>query len=199
MSPITRVCIATDQDREAVYRLRHDIYAKELQQVPENAEGRLTDGVDAYNVFLAAYRDPELVGFVSVTPPGGGPYAVEKYYPRERWPFPCDDGVFESRLLGVRADHRGQELLVTLVYAAFRYAEVRGARRLISNAHPRMIPFYSLAGLEPTGLRARAGALELELMSATVPRVRQAMARLEPLLRGIAAGVQWELDFPFLG
>ena len=38
-----QVAVATQHDRDAIYRLRHRVYAAELGQHPENSEGRLTD------------------------------------------------------------------------------------------------------------------------------------------------------------
>src|SRR5690349_8007437 len=97
-----RVCIrlATAQDREAIYRLRHLVYARELGQHPENAAGRLTDPLDAFNLYLVAALADTVAGFVSVTPPGRS-YSIDKYLPRDRLPFPCDDGLYEVRLLTV--------------------------------------------------------------------------------------------------
>jgi hypothetical protein len=193
---VYRLRVASDEAREAIYRLRHEVYATELKQYPEDPSGRLTDSVDAYNTYIEAIRGDELVGFVSVTPAGAGRYAVEKYYPRSIWPFDAG-GVFETRLIAVRADHRGESLLlIALAYAAFRWARHHGAQRLITNAHRRMKAFYTLSGMTSTGLVARAGELDLELMTGTVEAIQSAMHRLAPMLRDAAALVQWEIGIP---
>jgi hypothetical protein len=41
----TRIALATTRDRDAIYRLRHDVFACELAQHAENAERRLTDAL----------------------------------------------------------------------------------------------------------------------------------------------------------
>ena len=46
--------IAGEAEREEIYRLRHAIYARELGQHPVNAAGRITDPLDAYNVYIVA-------------------------------------------------------------------------------------------------------------------------------------------------
>jgi hypothetical protein len=184
-----RFALARDADRDRIYELRHAIYATELRQHPEQPSRRLCDAIDAYNDYIAAWSGDELIGFVSVTPPPG-PFAVEKYGPRSAWPFAVTDGTYETRLLAVRADHRGGNLVVALAYAAFRWAVYRGADRIITNAHARMLGFYTLAGLERTGIRARAGELELELMTATRERIEAAMQRLVPALDDVDA--VWE-------
>lgn len=83
--------MARDADRELVYSSRHEVYARELGQHPVNAAGRLVDPLDAFNTYLVATLRGEIVGYVSVTPPGYGRYSVEKYIARDRLPFPVDD------------------------------------------------------------------------------------------------------------
>src|SRR5581483_12381039 len=97
-APRTRIALATAQDRAAIYRLRHAVYASELRQHAENAEGRLTDPLDAFNVYLVAKLGNSVAGFISITPPGRA-LSIDKYLPRDALPFPCDDGLYEVRLL----------------------------------------------------------------------------------------------------
>ena len=103
--------IARGKDRDAIYRMRHDIYAEELGQHTRNTTGRLTDGLDERNVYFVARKGSEIAGFVSVTPPGLGSYSVEKYVPREDLPIAFGDGLYEVRLLTVRPSHRGASSL----------------------------------------------------------------------------------------
>jgi len=67
-----RIDRATDLDRRTIYGLRHRVYALELGQHAARPEAELTDSIDARNDYLTASVDDELVGFVSLTPPGGG-------------------------------------------------------------------------------------------------------------------------------
>ena len=46
--------LATATDREQIYRLRHDIYGRELGQHAVNGDGRLSDALDEFNVYLVA-------------------------------------------------------------------------------------------------------------------------------------------------
>src|SRR6202162_966354 len=113
-----RIGPASDQDRAAIYRLRHQVYARELHQHAENAEERLTDALDSFNDYITASLDGEVVGFVSLTPPGHGRYSIDKYVAREELPFPLDDRLYEVRLLTVAALHRGRPIAGLLMYAA---------------------------------------------------------------------------------
>jgi hypothetical protein len=46
--------LAEKVDRETIYRMRHEVYAGELFQHPENIFGKLTDALDDYNIYIVA-------------------------------------------------------------------------------------------------------------------------------------------------
>ena len=62
---MTVLTLADARDREEIYRIRHEVYATELGQHPENAAGRLTDSLDAVNTYLVAKRAGVVLGFRS--------------------------------------------------------------------------------------------------------------------------------------
>ena len=70
----TRISIADDSDKESIYALRHEVYAEELRQHSMTRNGMLSDSLDAFNKYIVAKIDGQLVGFVSITPPGFGRY-----------------------------------------------------------------------------------------------------------------------------
>src|SRR5258706_10998770 len=110
--------VATPRDREAIARLRHDVYARELRQHAPNGAERLGDAIDAWNVVLTATAGREIAGFISLTPPGRPAYSIDKYFPRDALPFAIDDRLYEVRLLTGMKPHRGRELALLLRYAA---------------------------------------------------------------------------------
>src|ERR1700751_4778410 len=61
--------VATHTDREAIYRLRHEVYARELGQHAANQAAKLKDALDAWNIYLIARQGSQIAGFISVTPP----------------------------------------------------------------------------------------------------------------------------------
>ena len=89
------IALADDRDRDEIARLRHEVYAHELGQHAANPAGRLRDPLDDYNVMLVARADGQIAGFISVTPPGRGPFSIDKYFARGALPF-----VFDERTLG---------------------------------------------------------------------------------------------------
>ena len=60
---------ATALDREDIYCIRHDVYARELGQHPVNGAGRLRDALDDHNHYVVAKINGVVVGFISITPP----------------------------------------------------------------------------------------------------------------------------------
>ncbi|MBW8875099.1 MAG: aminotransferase class I/II-fold pyridoxal phosphate-dependent enzyme [Acidobacteria bacterium] len=195
--PRLRLALASGDDREAIYRLRHAVYAAELGQHSTNPEGRLRDGLDDCNEYVVATEGGELAGFVSLTPPGGASYSIDKYFAREDVPVAFDDGLWEVRLLTVPPGRRGRALAFLLMYAAFRRVESRGGARIVAIGRRELLGFYRKAGLRPLGPRAQAGRVTYELMTATLAGLRTAAVRFEPLLHRLRRTLDWELDVPF--
>jgi len=191
-----RIDRATDLDRRTIYGLRHRVYALELGQHAARPEAELTDSIDARNDYLTASVDDELVGFVSLTPPGGR-YSIDKYIAREDLPFPIDSGLWEVRLLTVLDPWRGGPAAALLMYAALRHIESQGGARIVAIGRREIRDFYMKAGLKPLGRRFRAGSVTYELMSAPVIELREAVEKQAMLLRRLGDRVDWRLPVPF--
>ena len=71
--------LADQRDRESIYAIRHQVYARELRQHSENAAGLLSDKLDEVNAYVVAKRSGEIAGFVAVTPPSEHGYSLDKY------------------------------------------------------------------------------------------------------------------------
>lgn len=104
--PPISLCVADERDRECIYALRHQVYARELGQHMENEAGRLSDALDAVNVYLVARVAGEIAGFVSITPPSEVGYSIDKYFARDSVPLVFDHGLYEVRLLTVVSARR---------------------------------------------------------------------------------------------
>src|ERR1051325_2994880 len=115
--------IASQDDREEIYGIRHSVYGEELGQHAVNRAGRLSDALDDWNIYLTAKVDGAIAGFISVTPAGCPSYSIDKYVPRPSWPFPFDNALFEIRLLTVIKSRRGSDCAFLLMYAALRWIE----------------------------------------------------------------------------
>jgi histidinol-phosphate/aromatic aminotransferase/cobyric acid decarboxylase-like protein/predicted GNAT family N-acyltransferase len=184
-------------DREAIYRIRHDVYAAELGQHAVSAEGRLNDPLDESNVYLTAAQGAEVIGFVSITPPWAGRYSIDKYLDRRRWPELCDErGLFEVRLLTVQPEHRGSHAVMLLMYAALRWISSRGGRRVVAIGRAEVLALYERAGFVRLGHRFQSGAVTFELITATVAAGEAAALPYVPVLRQAIS--LWSLDTPMI-
>ena len=187
--------LADDQDRGAIYRLRHDIYAEELHQHAANETHTLMDALDISNLYIVAYAGQELAGFISITPPEAPAFSIEKYISREQLPFARGADLFEARLLTVRPQHRGTIVATALMYAALRHVVTNGGTRIVGIGRREVLPVYRKVGFETLGREVQSGAVTFDLMSATTEQLR---TRLTPSwLARAEREVNWQLPFSF--
>ncbi len=191
-----RMAHASHADRNQIYALRHSVYATELGQHHENADGRLTDALDAHNDYLCVWQGEGLAGFVSITPPGAA-YSMDKYLASDEWPFSRDGHLYEVRLLTVMPEARRREIAMLLMYGALRWIEARGGTRVMAIGRREVMGMYEKAGLEPIGRSVVSGAVTFDVMTATIARLRERATHYEPMIGRIAATTSWELDIDF--
>ncbi|MEQ1693568.1 MAG: GNAT family N-acetyltransferase, partial [Gemmatimonas sp.] len=190
-----RLCVATDADRPSIYRLRHDVFARELRQHGVNVEEQLVDPLDASNVYLLVKADDELVGHISVTPPGAHGYSIDKYVRREQLPFAVDDGTYEVRLLTVRDHHRGSPVALLLMLASLEWVAAIGGTRIMALGRREVLPFYQKAGLRTTGLQVQAGAVTFEVITATIEQLKVvAQNARRTLAERVRLSAEWDPD-----
>jgi histidinol-phosphate/aromatic aminotransferase/cobyric acid decarboxylase-like protein/GNAT superfamily N-acetyltransferase len=189
--------IADERDREAIHRIRHEVYARELGQHHVNPTGRLRDALDDWNFYLVARVGDEIGGFISITPPGRPSYSNDKYFARETLPFAIDDKLYEVRLLTVLKPHRGRELATLLMYAALRWVEAHGGERVVAIGRREVLDLYLKGGLEPTGQSAQSGAVTYDLLHATTAALRERLREFAGLLDRLEEKTDWQLSFPF--
>ncbi|MER7760656.1 histidinol-phosphate transaminase [Streptomyces sp. NPDC097619] len=189
---------ATAADRDWIHGLRHRVYAEELGQHPVNDSGRLSDGLDGDNVYLVAARGEDRLGFVSLTPPWVGRYALDKYLTREELPLLSEDSPFEVRILTVEERWRSTAAAPLLMYAALRWVAARGGRRVVAMGRTELLDMYLAAGLEPVGRTVRAGAVSFEVLTGAVAGLtRTVLERHGRTLERLRADLDWRLDADF--
>jgi hypothetical protein len=191
-----RIALANAADRDRIYGLRHEVFARELAQHAENSDRRLTDALDEYNVYITASLNGDIAGFISITPPGSS-YSIDKYLSRDELPFQVDDRLHELRLLAVIPPHRGSRVLPSLIYAAFRWVEAQGGSRIIAIGRREILDIYLKVGLQSLGRQIKSGAVTFELITATTSEVNEYLARYKTLLRRLERSLDWALGVPF--
>jgi histidinol-phosphate/aromatic aminotransferase/cobyric acid decarboxylase-like protein/GNAT superfamily N-acetyltransferase len=196
--PIAQVSVTSADrgDREKIYAARHEVYARELRQHNPNDEGLLRDSLDERNDYVVAKDADELLGFISITPPGGR-YSIDKYFQREELPFVFDEGLYEIRLLTVLSAHRGRVIGPLLMYAALRYVESQKGSRLVAIGRREVLGLYTRCGMNPLGVNTTAGAVQYELLIGSTGQVRSMIAAHAQILIKMKSIVDWQLPFKF--
>jgi histidinol-phosphate/aromatic aminotransferase/cobyric acid decarboxylase-like protein len=188
------LAVADERDRESIYAIRHQVYARELKQHPENANGRLSDTLDEINTYLVAKRGGEIIGFVAVTPPNAFGYSLDKYFARDGLPLIFDRGLYEVRLLTVTCANRGTQVAFLLMYAAMRYVESLGGRTIAAIGRLEVLDMYRRAGLKSLGLRTRSGEVTYELIAADIGDLHVHVREYEDTLSRLERLVDWQLN-----
>jgi histidinol-phosphate/aromatic aminotransferase/cobyric acid decarboxylase-like protein len=186
--------IADDADRERIYAIRHQVYARELGQHAENDEGRLTDALDAVNVYLVATVGRDVAGFVSITPPNDVGYSIDKYFARDDVPLAFDQGLYEVRLLTVTSTLRASRIAAVLMYGAWRYVESRGGRAIVCIGRLEVLDMYQRVGLRSLGRRARSGNVTYELMVGEMGAMRDESIRWQHIADDLERHVDWKVQ-----
>ena len=189
--------MADDRDREAIYRIRHEVYAAELGQYSCNAAGRLTDSLDTFNHYIVVADGDRIVGFVSITPPSGPGYSIDKYFKRDQLPFPVDDKLYEIRLLTVPQASRRSMLASALMYAAFRWSEARGGTRIVAIGRKEIRNIHLRVGLKPTGQDVQSGAVTYGLLHGTMADIHAALPGVRPILDRVKTEMSWRIGVAF--
>lgn len=192
-----RLTSGTAADREEIYRLRHKVYAEELGQHAVRDAKALQDALDERNVYLVAKEDSRIVGFISLTPPGGASYSIDKYFARTELPIAVNAGTWEVRLLTVVSEHRRRELAGLLMYAALRWVEAHEGQTIVAIGRQEILGMYVRSGLNQTGLRTISGSVAYEFLHATVAELNANLPTLQPTLKRAESKVGWELPMPF--
>jgi histidinol-phosphate/aromatic aminotransferase/cobyric acid decarboxylase-like protein/GNAT superfamily N-acetyltransferase len=188
--------VATEADRHAIYRLRHEVYGLELRQHRPGPTAQIRDALDDRNIYLVASVGAEIAGFISLTPPGGA-YSLDKYLARERLPFELNGGLYEVRLLTVLKPHRGRELATLLMYAAFRWVESHGGSRIAAIGRREVVEMYRRCGLQHVGISVQSGAVTFDVLTAATSEIRDRMKHFGGVLDRIESNTDWRLSFPF--
>ncbi len=188
---------ASGQDRQGVYKMRHEIYAAELSQHSLNLNNQLTDDLDSINHYIVAKYPDRVIGFVSITSPASEKYSVDKYFNRSSIPYQFDEHLYEIRLLSVNKNNRNGSLAFALMYAAFRWVQSHGGKHIVAICRAEFIDMYCKAGLQPLGLKAVSGKVTYELSVASVDDLQKMVQEKPRLFTLLKNRIEWQLPYSF--
>jgi|LakMenEpi03Aug12_release.lakeMendotaPanAssembly.Ray.scaffolds.fasta_scaffold201235_1 histidinol-phosphate/aromatic aminotransferase/cobyric acid decarboxylase-like protein/GNAT superfamily N-acetyltransferase len=162
------ISFATSDNRSKIYSLRHDVYASELMQHPENEARLFQDKFDDFNTYIVAKINAVLVGFICVTPPTKNEYSIDKYFSRGDIPFPVDADTFELRILTVIKEFRGKPIAVALMWAAFRFIQSHGGSTIMAIGRSEVLNMYLKLGFKTTNKTIKVGEVTFTLINSNV-------------------------------
>ncbi len=195
----TRLTIAqvSKSDQTAVNRIRHDVYASELEQFDLLESGSLPDRPEVISTYIKCECEGELIGFVGITPPSSPQYSIDHYIDRNQVSTVFDAHLYEIRALTVVGTARGSVAAPVLMYAAFRWIQAHGGKRIIAIGHTRVRPMYERLGMRSLGIRFSCGKLQYDILAAHTETIQQELTRFAARLDRLEKQVDWQLEVAF--
>ena len=195
--PKFTLSIASESDRQEIYKIRHNVYAKELQQQKENSNCELRDELDMHNHYIVAKHDQSVVGFVSITPPTSTKYSVDKYFSRSTIPYVFDDYLYEIRLLTIIEQKRKGSLALALMFASFRWVQSHGGKYIVSICRSDILAMYKKAGLFPVNRKVLSGKVMYDLCVAEVDSLDTHVQQNVVRYKAFQSKIDWKLPIKF--
>lgn len=148
----------TEEEKEAVYRLRYDLYVADqglFRDVADHQRRWLTDEYDSVSHIALAEMDGEVVGTIRVT---FGSEATFSAGTRREYDIDRFAGVVEGSDIGtitrllVRRELRGGGVIpFQLLWSAFERAAVHDMEILVGSCEPHLVNRYRSLGFQPYG------------------------------------------------
>lgn len=195
---LIEISLATSNDRNTIYKLRHEVYASELMQHSHNEALRLQDKLDEHNVYITAKINSEIIGFISVTLPDKNDYSIDKYLSRAEIPFEIDTRTFEMRILTVLKAYRGKPIALALMWAAFRLIQSLGGENIMAIGRSEVLEMYKKLGFKATNKEVKAGKVSFTLIHGKIEELNAFIAdNFKNTLIKIKHQCEWKLAIDF--
>lgn len=163
---------------DAAFRLRHEVFANELQWVPLSKDGREKDAYDAFAVPIGIFDDNgELIGHVRLIC-SPSPFMIEKEFASllsEGGLFVKTEGMAESTRIcirkGARTDaHKSLSLAHLLYKAMYNWSLLNDIGRMVTIVEQRYFlllkrsrfPFEPVGEFKPLGKGVMSGIIVLD-------------------------------------
>lgn len=197
-NPLIEISLATSNDRNTIYQLRHEVYASELMQHSHNEAMRLQDKLDEHNVYITAKINSEIIGFISVTLPDKNDYSIDKYLSRAEIPFEINTRTFEMRILTVLKAYRGRPIALVLMWAAFRLIQSLGGENIMAIGRSEVLEMYKKLGFKATNKEVKAGKVSFTLIHGKIEELNAFIAdNFKNTLIKIKHQCEWKLAIDF--
>ncbi len=170
--------LSSSGELDAAFRLRHEVFAEELQWVPLSSDGREKDAYDAFAAPIGIFNDNgELIGHVRLIC-SPSPFMIEREFASllpEPGLFAKSQGMVESTRIcirkGARTDaHQSLSLAHLLYKAMYSWSLLNDISRMVTIVEQRYFlllkrsrfPFEPVGGFKPLGKGVMSGIIVLD-------------------------------------
>jgi aspartate aminotransferase-like enzyme len=158
---------------EAIHRLNHQTFTREIPQHQPQPDGRLVDRFHDTNVYLIAVRGTLLAGMLAVR--FASPFSLALKLPELDRHLPSGHHWCELRLLTVIPELRGSPVLRGLVRLLLATAAEHGTDAAMISAATAMVPLYQKLGFTEFGPLVGHEGAWFQPMHATLQSFARAM------------------------
>jgi hypothetical protein len=138
----------TEEDRNAVFRFRYDVYVEEMgryQSVADHGRRMLTEPEDETAEHILALADGEVVGAARGSWGGAGPFSDRQIRQYGMVPFLAEisaEHITVGERAMIRADHRGTDLWLRFMEHASRSADAKNIQVSLGACEPHLLSLY---------------------------------------------------------
>lgn len=142
----------SEADREAIYRLRYDIYVEEMNRygsIADHHGRRLIEPDDARSRLYVARDGDRVVGTMRLTWGGDGPFTDRLVDQYDLAPFlaevPAEQVIIGERFM-VAKDYRGTDLIFRLFCTLVEFVNERRIQLMFGDSEPHLLNLYQGMG-----------------------------------------------------
>jgi aspartate aminotransferase-like enzyme len=176
-SPLTFKIADRPAEIDQIHRLNYETFVEEIPQHPANPDRLLIDQFHPENTYLIALHGEMLVGMIAAR--GIRPFSLDYKLENLDQYLPAHTSICEFRLLAVRPEWRGGQVLLGLMDLLNRYCLEHGHDLGIISGTTRQQKLYRHLGFDPFGPLVGKGDVRFQPMFLTVGA---ADAQSRPLL-----------------
>jgi aspartate aminotransferase-like enzyme len=138
----------SSEELEQIHRLNHRIFAAEIGQHEQTADGRLIDKFHSRNCYFIAVQNGRVIAMVSVH---DGPEFSVAARLADKSILTSLRAPLEVRLLAILPEFRKRSILAGLFWQVFHYAHAHQYSHLLISGIIERLPMYTKMGFCPIG------------------------------------------------
>ena len=150
MQPVVKMA-TTEAEREAIYRLRYEVYIEEMNGQSRHSEAdvaarQLYDEWDPHSYHFYVEQNGRPAACARLTLRRDGPFECDNEFNLDRFGPAFPKHVSMSSRLALHPKLRGSHLLKQLTCTMFTFAKEQGMRFDFIDCHPKLLPLYTRLG-----------------------------------------------------